>query len=430
VDDTPAPDPLYVGLSSKTGQYRVDHVRVSKVSALTSTWTSRYGPALAADTFTRANGSAGSTEVGALAWTGNAGTTATIASNRLSLANGGADAYSVVNAGSRGRVIQTDIVTPGSGTVWAGLVIRADMADPTKSLWLKVEKGQNWSVVEAGGAGVLAQGAVTIANSTTYRLTAIDYGTSVLVFLDNSALNGGSRIASTWKNDKFGVGVIRAPGSDNGTTFDNFVCWDDASTLPTDLLTLPSVPVGGTLIASDAFTNSDATALATHNAAWTAHSGTWQINSNKARISTAAQTGYATRDLSTVDHESTVTIALPAAPAQNDWFCGPVCRWTDSSNRIIARFLWQSASPEVEVWETKAGVASLLAHTNITGDITASSSHTLKLAVKGSQVASYLDGELIGQGITTLLTGTRAGMGVDNPADGQPTFDDWEGRAT
>jgi hypothetical protein len=97
----------------------------------------------------------------------------------------------------------------------------------------------------------------------------------------------------------------------------------------------------------------------------------------------------------------------------------------------MARYLYQSNSPEVEITETVAGVSSIIGFVNLgAGNLAGSSTHTLKLAIKGQEVAAYHDGELVCQAYATGATGTKAGMGIDATASGQPTFDDFTVKAT
>ena len=63
-------------------------------------------------------------------------------------------------------------------------------------------------------------------------------------------------------------------------------------------------------------------------------------------------------------------------------------------------------------------------------NILPNTTYTIRLAVKGSEAAVYLSGELVIQATVTLLAGTFAGMGVEGPTLGQPSFDNFSVKAT
>jgi hypothetical protein len=433
--DTDSITTAYAGLTNNDGAWRAKSLSIVKSSVLPAALTTRYGATAAADTFTRANGNlvGSSTEVGGLTWAAPSGTP-TIASNVVATGTGEVRAY--VTLAALPRIVEVTVNAGASGNIWAAVFTRFDSTNQN-FIMLRVEKTA-WRLEQRTGASggtstILAQGAYTAVNGGTYRLRILDDGANLRAYINDHEVNASTSIATTFNNDKFGVGFTRASSADGSSTFDNFAAWPATITVPSELGPFTTVPVGtGAATITDAFTAADGTALSTYNAAWsTFGSGSWQINSNKARISAAATSGYAVRETSLTDHEAAVTIALPANPVSGDWFCGPIVRCVDSSNYVMARYLYQSNSPEVEITETVAGVSSIIGFVNLgAGNLAGSSTHTLKLAIKGQEVAAYHDGELVCQAYATGATGTKAGMGIDATASGQPTFDDFTVKAT
>lgn len=420
----------YVGLTNNAGAWRAKQLRDAQLSHLPAALTTRYGMAAAADTFTRADASlsGSSTEVGALTWAifGSGG--ANIVSNKATTITAQWTVATVPLA-TVPNIIEVSVTTPASGAIWAGVVFRGD--NSTNNCLIFRLEAAVWRLEKrtgaSGGTGTtINQSAFSTAFSTTYRLRVIDYGTSMRLFIDGVEAQIGG-VSDTTLNTQTHCGFTRAATADNGSTFDNFAAYG-AITLPTELGPFTAPPVGtGAATITDTFTGTDGTALATYNAAYTTFSsGSWQINSNKARMTAAATQGYAVRDTGLNDHEVSVDITLPAAPGGSspDWFIGVVARCADASNFVFARYLYQSNSPEVEVFQTVAGVATLMAFVNLgTSNLLGGTTHTLRVAVKGREVAAYHDGELVAQGFTDVTSGTKAGFGVDANTTGQPTFD-------
>lgn len=424
----------YVGLTSKASAWRSSNLTVITANTLTAELLARYGVATAADTFTRANGalSGSSTEVGSLTWA-NSLNSFTIASN-AAIGQASVESRAYVIPATQPRIIEATITTPSSGSVWAAIMFRFRASDQN-FLMFRLESAK-WILEQRTGAAggtstTVVQSGFTPSASTAYRMRVLDYGTHVRTFINDTETSLGG-VATTFNNTETGVGITQARQIDNGSTIDNFAAWPQTITLPPALGPFPTPPIGiGAALSTDAFTAADGTAITTYDAAFsTTGSGTWQINSNKARMTAAAATGYAHRDSGMTDMAVSCDVTLPstagAYPSSpfDDWFCGVMARWTDASNYLIARYLYQSDSPEVEVWQQVAGAGTLLCFVNLgAGALALGSTHALTLVAVGPEVAAYHDGELVAQGYTTLLSGTRAGIGVEAPAAGQPSFD-------
>lgn len=428
VADTDSITDLYAGLSNNVGGWFADDFRVENAAGFASLWGSRNSQALLADSFTGANGTieGRNAEVGSGSWHITS-STAAISSNKLAYGTGTVG-LAIANAGSVSRIIRTKVTTPASGIIQVGIAFRSASDGSTYVRF--VTTAADACAIAFGGSTLYSGAITTLEASTTYILTVVDWGTHVTAYIDGTNVTG--IIATTDNNDQTYAGP-RTGGSDNGSLFDDFECWPSSVTLPSAIADFPAPPAGsGAALASDAFTDDDSTPLSTHDADWVTSGGDWEINSNKARISAADTAGLAVQDVGTDDHQSEVVITLPAAPVADDWFCGPVARYTDANNYLMARYIYQSNSPEVEIIQLVGGSASVIAFVNLgAGKLAGSSTHTLALAVKGDEAAAYHDGELVCQvKLGALLTGNKCGVGIQAPAEGQPTFDDWEATAT
>ncbi len=441
VEDSGADTWLYPLLWGKSAVFHVDYARALHTDELTGAaaiYTTAYGAATVADTFTRANGNlAGSTtDVGGKSWAVEGGTP-TIATNKVSVP---ANARAFVNAGAHGSAVHIIEVTVTTGSTAGFEVIFRSDGTQGQSLGFYAEASECglWNYSTNSYENNAQTGAFNAQPNTTYRVLIYDYGTHVrILFGTGGALNDAfSLVATTSLNTNTYVGL----GSYNTThTFDNLAVWPSSLPLPTNLGPFPAIPLGsGTPIVTEPFTAANGTTLPGHNAGWTVHSGTWEINNNAARMTAAGVTGAATRSTGAagVNHQIKSTITVPnTTPAYPiDWFPGVIARFTDGNNYIQARLLYQDTSNEVEVWQYIAGDGGggPIGYINLgINRLLPGSTHTLALAVNGNEIAAYLDNELVVQAYTTVTTGTRAGIGVsDTLPNGQPSWDDVEITAT
>lgn len=392
---TENPATVYAHLAARRGRVHVDYAAVLAASSLPAALTTRLGAALASES----------------SGTRTAGTS------------------SITNAGTAPRIIEA-ILTRGANNDTRAVICFRGSSTAYANCWKF--KGEFDRFTLHNTSGVQTQsGAATMPSGTPTHLRVVDHGDLIECYV-----NGVRRL--DW-NSTTGAGNTYAgtacdTGASLSVTVTDFAAWDTV-TLTDDFGPFPKVPDAvGSAIISDAFTGTNGTPLPTYDAAWANSVGTVEINSNRARISTSATNGIATKETGTVNHAAQVVVGLPADPGTYpiDVFAGPVIRWTDSSNFIQARLLWQDGpSPEVEVWEYVAGAGNLIAYTNVTGTVVSAGDFTLKVAARGAEVAAYLNGECVAQGTTALLTGTRVGFGVfDTNPGGQPTFDDFAAYAT
>lgn len=432
--DTTADANIYAHLANHSAFWYADYATILDSAELTTPFTSRLGIADGADDFNSGTTLTGrSTPVGTKAWTVTGGT-ASISGGSASLPTG-VTALAPMTAAP--RIIEAYVTRTGSPGSRPVVCFRGSDTNYA-NCWRF--KGEFDRVSLHEGATFRTQtGAISLTAGTQYRLTVMDYGDRIECLVDGVSWlqwNSTSGAANTY------CGISSEAAT---STFNEFAAYQSSVALPGNFGTPPEVPAGqGTALSTDAFTGADGTALATYNAAWTAHSGTWQINTNRARMS-ATGNGIATRStgLAAADHAVEADITTPNTTPDysvggTDWYCGLFARYTDASNYVHARFLFQGngagvGSPEVELWEKNAGVATLIGYINLgTGNLLQNTTRNLRLAVKGNQAAAFLDGECVVQAITTVATGSRAGMGVDDSGtkSGQPAWDNLLIKAT
>ena len=432
VYDTGSDDPIYVSLQNHIGAAYYDLWTVLKASKLAAAYTTRYGAALAADTFTRADGALGNTEVGNLAWTQTLNQFS-IGSGKLVHSHGTGLKFCLVTTPTVARIIEWTIRTPAAGYFETDVVFR--YANSSNHFACRLDSTvPSYTIykVVGGSLTTLSTGAAAFAANTTYRLVVVDTG-SVIRFYANNTDIVGVDVADSALNTNCGVGLL-INIDDDGTTWDNFAAWPGTVTLPTELGPFPSIPNGtGAATISDAFTAADGTDLTTYNADWVQASNTWEVRNNKAQMTAAAQEGFAVRETGMTNMEVSAAITTPATTDTYpiDWYCSVIARYTDATHFLQARFLYQDNSPEVELVENNGAGANVVCMVALGANALAvSTAYTLRLAVVGAEIAVYLDGEQVIRHVATLLTGTKAGIAAYGATQvGQPAWDDFAVKA-
>ena len=423
ISDTEADATLYAHVANRNSVFHVDNATVLDTNSLPAALTTRFGPARGADDFGSGTTLSGrSTPYGSKAWTVASGT-AGISGGDATLATGTVAQF---DAGGACRVVEATLTRSDAGSR-ALLYFRGDGTDAGS--WRVKLENDRISVHNAGGL-VEQTGAIAFTEDVAYRIRVVDWLDYFEVHVDGTAY---AQITSSTGSGNTQVGV----GCENGAGLcAEVACYPAVHELNADFGPYTSVPAGqGAALSTDAFTAADGTALTTYGASWTVHTGTWEINTNRARMTTAGVSGVATRSTGTAgaNHEVTAAITLPSTtPAYPiDWFAAVFARRSASDSYLMARLLYQDTSNEVELWEHNGASQTLIGYTNLgVGEVAPSSTHTLALAVYGPEAAAYFDGALVVQATTTVLTGSAAGMGVaDTLPSGQPAWDDLEIRA-
>jgi hypothetical protein len=422
--------PLYPAIAGYTagdgGFIRAKTLRIT--TDLPSNWLTQWGLAADYDTFTRLDGALGNSEGAGAAWTNLRGA-CQISANQIKPATKDAGNYtvSVIETGQADGWFEIDYTLPASAGFF-GLVFRA--VDSQNYFAFIHRKSNNTVRLYKWVSNVqtdIASNALTLGAGTTHRLRVHTFGSRIICFVDDVQY---INISDADLQTATRAGVI----SYNELTAlgDNFAVWPLTVTLPLSLRSPVIPPSGGLSLQVDEFTGEDATALEEHNPLWTIAAGTWEINSNQARQTAAGAVGHAVMDTGSPDHEAACTITMPGAtPVTDDWYPGVYVRYTDLSNFVHARFLYQSNSPEIELWENVGGTTAFITAVNLgPGNLAAGSTRTLRVAIRGQEIAVYLDNVLRAQGVTNLTTGNKAGIGTMAACEGQPTYDAWEIKTT
>jgi hypothetical protein len=135
-----------------------------------------------------------------------------------------------------------------------------------------------------------------------------------------------------------------------------------------------------------------------------------------------------------------VTVRLPASdfvapgsgsadnPFAGDSFPGVFVRESANGNRLWARFLWQSGSPEIELVQEVANQITVINAVNLSGRFNLDEDHRLRIAVVDREAVASFDGASVVQatlGVEAMrqINGTAAGLETENAGD--PVFKDF-----
>jgi hypothetical protein len=420
-DDVGAGDP-YLTLSARQGALQVLGMTALDEAGLGADYAGRFPLATCGDDFARGDGSlAGqSTPVGNLAYSLIGGWS--IASGAaVATAFDSGTAQLTVTPAARPRFIDARITMAAATKADAGITFRHNGTNGLQ-YW---SDGSTEGVYDPRNATPLWQQSWGHTLGQTYSITIEDNGTHFRLFRDNVMLVDWTTIPVAYAADK-GCGPILW-SDDAGSQIAEWGCWPETVPVDSGLVLVEAVPDAlGEATFTDAFTDTDGTALVAHGTGWqTAGAGTWEVRSGKAQMTAAGASGFAYRAAG-VDACVEADITLPgSSPWPSDWFCGVTVRFTDPDNMVFARYLYQNDSPEIEIWQHVGGSGSLIGFVNLgAGNLAPGSTHTLRLAVRGAEVACYQDGNLVVQATTTLLAGTGVGMGVGlSSMAGQPAWD-------
>ncbi len=220
------------------------------------------------------------------------------------------------------------------------------------------------------------------------------------------------KIAARVEGDGAEVGLFAA----GEAAFENFAAWPCRVEVPKALAALlPDVPprADGEILVHDDFEgDGPLEGRKAGKGTWSVLRGEWSVEGGAARLKAAP--GFVTIETGANDYEIAATVEFRGEPE----FPAVLARVDRprASGWITARTLWQSASPEIEVWDhpaedgTGAWPTVLINATNITGLIRPNETHVLRMAVRGNRVSYFRDDLLVGTAPTRALRGTRAGL--------------------
>lgn len=304
---------------------------------------------------------------------------------------------------------------------------------------------QTW-VGGSFGATILSSG-FTWTAERTYRVTIIAYGNQVAAHIRDltagtfTPINAG--VYSTDSNSRFltatRMGLYAANAQD--TRWDNVRATPLIVQLPAPFLrgARPTVMSGGATLASDTFTAANGTALTAHTptsgGAWSAHIGTWTIQSNRA-ICTLVNTdpnatNAATQDVGAINAVCTATITTPAY-VSGVLRGGIIVNWTSAQQHIIVRLFRDPSQPgadEIELLEVIAGAGLIQRKVNVGNVFAASTAFQLRVqSINGLIQVLLWDGTAWRPRLSHLTSisfnGTRFGL-YDAFGAEAASFDDW-----
>jgi hypothetical protein len=234
------------------------------------------------------------------------------------------------------------------------------------------------------------------------------------------------------------VGVMSRGG---GATFRDLVGWPTMVDIPPVLAAkIPPVHLRaeGPVYVRDDFEAPDGTPLDGRVPKWGRHpwkvgKGEWTIEKGAAVLKNGP--GWARLDSGLSDYEITAKIELPPTPPPKgtDWFAAIHARSSGPGNitsagGINARFLWQSGSNEIEVWDhppLPSARTELINATNITPMLRPGQTHDLRIVVRGSRVSYFCDEQLVGTANTRVSHGAWVGLNIDDKGDARVRFLDF-----
>lgn len=426
----------------------IQDVRVVDVAA----WNTADALASLAERFTRADSAS---SLGG-SWTAVAGTWG-ISSNAAYLASASGFAIATLaNALPSGGdgVYCITITTPNPTTVGFGVLLRVQDNTNFLRLW---NNGGNTLTLQtwvAGGFGAtVANAAYTWPTAgTQVRIFVAMIGNQYRAWIKNLSTNAISEPWGGWQtdsNNRFltarGVGLYGNNTSGYTTTrWDGLATYAHTVTVPAEIAAgaVPVVYTPGATIASDTFTDANTTRLNAHTAesggAWTEHQGTWTISSNRATVSAASGSNFATQDLSRLNAECSVDIITPSSFATGKIRAGIVVRYASTTSLLFVRLFKdgsQANNDEIELQEGNGSSAPIVHKTNIGAYFATSTTYTLKVQIAADPNGGadllhvFLDGKArISYKLAYTAAGTRFGLYREDIDDGC-VFDAWQVKA-
>jgi hypothetical protein len=297
-----------------------------------------------------------------------------------------------------------------------------------------------WPLALLWDSGSQSTGGGTLANmlAFTASLATVRGGLYWLVFVSDNATATYEPVSPAGVFPLFGTPY--AGGSTGGCVRADFTFAALPTYFPTANRTvlgaadgdLPGVFVQfkSPYLLYDTFSDVDATALASHvmdyGGGWTAHVGTWEINSGKARqTNTTGGVMVATADSGSGDGTYEFDLTTNAA---TDFTAGIAFRFSDTSNWW--RFFASSGTGNWRLIEHTASAGGTVRATYAVAPAVATTYH-VKVVLAGTSISCYVDGTLAASFTSSAQqTNTRHGIYESRSAGvNQNTFDAFRGTA-
>lgn len=419
-------DAVYVGVDAQQTSATVSAVQVVD---LQGGFATPYGLAKAVDTFDRADATAlGRTEGGGNVWSEPQGDVR-IAGGGLVRAGSG-EARAVFDSGVADGIVELEVRTPSEPFASPSLYFRYQDERNWWALWCGRDRVGIMRAVGGVESVPFQTGAAACGEEGTYRLVVRAHGPYINAWVNATNMTFSHGLVDDTLAAATGVGV-GFDAEETSPVVDQIIVWPKTVTLPPEVGPFPTVADGaGRTVVHDTFAEPSGKRLQNHRldvgGPWREYAGRWTVaHGSLVPVEADPSGGSALAAVATglTDVGVAATFALPsgdAAGASDSWVGGPVLRYTDGRSFIWARFLRRPGGAALELWEHVGGASQLLGVSDVTGLMTPEGRHTIKAAAVGKRVAAYLDGVLVAEGTTTVLSGTWAGLLVEGASVAAP----------
>lgn len=390
-----------------------------------SGWSGVDGMALVADRFDRADTTNDNAN-----WTVDGGGTFGISSNRAYLvSSGGAQNQASKDAGTDDNVILAVKQTTGSSSVGNSGVIM-NRVSGTREINLAPYNDASIRMDSInGGYATLATGGPYLTTNDTLRWVVMRQGNTYRYWVNGASSQDIVNPTTDSFQDSPGTyyGISTYSGPDAGVTWDSLAVYPLLFTLPTALQTTAlDTPTVGSNLETKAFTDTNGTALTTHDAEWSVGAGTWTIQSNRASVAGSGDL-YAYLSAGQADYQVTVDVI---AGTLGDLRAGVILRRADANNMLRVRLFVDTSQPdndEIEIEATISGSTTVVQKCYLNNYFASAGTYELKCQVEGDVLYVYLDSvlHLVYYIPSTLLTGQGVGLYREGTVDDGATFDDF-----
>ncbi len=390
-----------------------------------SGWSGVDGMALVADRFDRADTTNDNAN-----WTVDGGGTFGISSNRAYLvSSGGAQNQASKDAGTDDNVILAVKQTTGSSSVGNSGVIM-NRVSGTREINLAPYNDASIRMDSInGGYATLATGGPYLTTNDTLRWVVMRQGNTYRYWVNGASSQDIVNPTTDSFQDSPGTyyGISTYAGPDTGVTWDSLAVYPLLFTLPTALQTTAlDTPTVGSNLETKAFTDTNGTALTTHDAEWSVGAGTWTIQSNRASVAGSGDL-YAYLSAGQADYQVTVDVI---AGTLGDLRAGVILRRADANNMLRVRLFVDTSQPdndEIEIEATISGSTTVVQKCYLNNYFASAGTYELKCQVEGDVLYVYLDSvlHLVYYIPSTLLTGQGVGLYREGTVDDGAVFDDF-----
>lgn len=389
-----------------------------------SGWAGVDGMALVADRFDRADTTNDNASWDAVDGGGVWG----ITSNQAYLvSNSGGQAQASLNAGTDDNVIlavkQTAVGNNNSGVILSRVSgTREFNIAPYGDASLRGDSIN-------GGYSTIFTGGPYMQNGTTSRWVVMRQGNQYRYWVNGNASQDIVNPTTDSYQDSPGTyyGISTYNGPDTGVRWDSIAVYPLLFTLPTALQTTAlDTPTVGSNLETKAFTDTNGTALTTHDADWSVGAGTWTIQSNRASVSGSGDL-YAYLSAGQADYQVTVDVI---AGTLGDLRAGVILRRADANNMMRVRLFVDTAqadNDEIEIETVVGGSANVVQKCYLNNYFASAGTYELKCQVSGDMLYVYLDSvlHLVYYIPSSLSSGQGVGLYREGTVDDGATFDDF-----